>query len=301
VDLGTTNSAACVFDGEQVIAIRGSSGETLTPSVVRIDARSNLTVGARAYRLLQKDPDNTRGEFKRLMGARHRYAFAAAKLEKSPEELAAAVLGSLRDDVEAQLGVRPEQAVIGVPALFELPQIQATSEAARLAGFTRIETIQEPVASALASGWSADECRGSGSSTISEAERSTRRCSRAKKAAPRDRTRRRQLPRWSRLRSRHRRLVDRENFGGDGVKILRSNPSHARAVATLKAQAEEAKIELGRAKARCGSRLEGLDVDGARVRFPRAIAVESRLEAIAAPLVDSLDSRVRTVCSRRTA
>ncbi|HVR21267.1 MAG TPA: Hsp70 family protein, partial [Polyangiaceae bacterium] len=160
VDLGTTNSAACVFDGEQVIPIRTSSGDTLTPSVVRIDARGNVSVGTRAYRLLQKDPENTRGEFKRLMGARHRYAFAAAKVEKSPEELAALVLTSLKADVEAQLGVRPERAVIAVPALFELPQIKATSEAARLAGFSRIETIQEPVASALASGWSADECRG---------------------------------------------------------------------------------------------------------------------------------------------
>lgn len=52
--------------------------------------------------------------------------------------------------------MQPEQAVVAVPALFELPQIKA----ARLAGFARIETIQEPVASALASGWSADEARG---------------------------------------------------------------------------------------------------------------------------------------------
>src|SRR6185369_3094495 len=88
------------------------------------------------------------------------YLFAATKREHSPEELAAEVLMSLQKDVEAQLGLRPEQAVIAVPALFELPQIKATSEAARLAGFRRIETIQEPVASALASGWSADECRG---------------------------------------------------------------------------------------------------------------------------------------------
>ena len=295
VDLGTTNSAACVFDGEQVIPIRGSSGETLTPSVVRIDARGNVTVGGRAYRLLQKDPDNTRGEFKRLMGARHRYAFTAAKLEKSPEELAAAVLGSLRDDVEAQLGVRPERAVIGVPALFELPQIKATSEAARLAGFTRIETIQEPVASALASGWSADECRGQwlvydlGGGTFDA----------------------------SLLEGQDGLLRvighDGDNFLGGrdfdlaivdwwiqrilqatGVEILRSNPAHARAVATLKAQAEEAKIELGRAKGEVVLTLEDLDVAGARIDLFEQSLSKADLDAIAAPLID----RSIRVCDR---
>src|SRR5690606_19315318 len=159
IDLGTTNSAACLFDGEQLTAVRGSSGEVLTPSVVRIDARGNVVVGTRALRYLLKDPDNTRGEFKRLMGTQRTISFKSAGAIKRPEELAAEVLASLRKDAEHQAGVRADQAVIAVPALFELPQIQATSEAARLAGFSRVETIQEPVASALASGWSG-ESRG---------------------------------------------------------------------------------------------------------------------------------------------
>ena len=50
IDLGTTNSAAAVFDGEQVVQIRNAQGATLTPSVVRIDARGKVTVGARARR-----------------------------------------------------------------------------------------------------------------------------------------------------------------------------------------------------------------------------------------------------------
>src|SRR5450432_2365139 len=103
IDLGTTNSAACVFDGEQLHSIRSAAGETLTPSVVRIDARGNVSVGTRAFRFLQKDPENTRGEFKRLMGSKHSYRFAAANLDKAPEELAAQVLMSLQKDVEAQL------------------------------------------------------------------------------------------------------------------------------------------------------------------------------------------------------
>ena len=146
IDLGTTNSAAAIFDGATVALVRSSQGGTLTPSVVRIDGRGNVLVGARARRFLDADPDNTRGEFKRLMGTATRFPFAAAKLERRPEELAAEVLRSLRSDAKDQLGFAPERAVISVPALFELPQSAATSEAARLAGFTRVDLIQEPVA-----------------------------------------------------------------------------------------------------------------------------------------------------------
>src|SRR6185369_741646 len=86
--------------------------------------------------------------------------FAAAKTQKRPEELAAEVLKCLRASVQDQLGFAPATAVISVPALFELPQSAATSEAARLAGFERVELIQEPVASALAAGWTAAESKG---------------------------------------------------------------------------------------------------------------------------------------------
>src|SRR5207244_1472750 len=98
IDLGTTNSAACVFDGEQLQVVRGASGDTLTPSVVRIDTRGNVSVGQKAFRFLHKDPENTRGEFKRLMGSTQTCRFGASKQEKKPEELAALVLASLRKD-----------------------------------------------------------------------------------------------------------------------------------------------------------------------------------------------------------
>src|SRR6188768_3992877 len=96
IDLGTTNSTAAVFDGEQVTLVRSSQGATLTPSVVRIDARGTVTVGARARKFLETDPKNTRAEFKRLMGTAQKLEFAAAGVSKKPEELAAEVLRSLR-------------------------------------------------------------------------------------------------------------------------------------------------------------------------------------------------------------
>ena len=53
------------------------------------------------------------------------------------------MLRSLRADVKEHLGFVPARAVVSVPALFELPQSAATREAARLAGFEKIELIQE--------------------------------------------------------------------------------------------------------------------------------------------------------------
>jgi molecular chaperone DnaK len=160
IDLGTTNSCSSWFDGEKRTVLRSAQGGALTPSVVRIDGRGNVTCGLRARRFLESDPGNTHGEFKRLMGTAHTLSFAAAKLQKKPEELAAVVLSTLRADFEQAHGFAPAQAVVAVPALFELPQSAATAEAARLAGFDRIELLQEPVASALASGWTREDARG---------------------------------------------------------------------------------------------------------------------------------------------
>jgi molecular chaperone DnaK len=131
-------------------------GETLTPSVVRADARGALMVGRRAFRFLETDPANTRGEFKRLMGTGDRLRFEASGKELLPEELSAQVLGSLLADAEAVLGYRPAAAVISTPALFELPQNHATLRAGKLAGLVEVALIQEPVASAIAAGWRAD-------------------------------------------------------------------------------------------------------------------------------------------------
>src|SRR5262249_34100518 len=160
IDLGTTNSTAAAFDGQELTIVRNGQGGVLTPSVVRIDARGNVLVGMRARRFLDSDPENTRSEFKRLMGTSHQLTFPASGTVRRPEELSAEILKSLRRDVADQLGVIPERAVVSVPALFELHQTSAVSEAARLAGFERIELIQEPGASAIAAGWTQQGSNG---------------------------------------------------------------------------------------------------------------------------------------------
>src|SRR5688572_33505734 len=78
IDLGTTNSAAAVFDGERVNVVRNAQGATVTPSVVRLDKQARVTVGTRARRFVEQDPANTAAEFKRLMGTGKAIEFPAA-------------------------------------------------------------------------------------------------------------------------------------------------------------------------------------------------------------------------------
>ena len=156
MDLGTTNSALAAYDGSSVRVVANALGEVLTPSVVRIDGRGTVTVGRRAFRHLETDAGNTRGEFKRLMGSAERLSFDASGRALLPEELSAAVVGSLLADAREALGFTPRAAVISTPALFEVPQNHATTRAGELAGLEQVILIQEPVASAIAAGWDAD-------------------------------------------------------------------------------------------------------------------------------------------------
>lgn len=294
IDLGTTNSTSAVFDGTQVTSVRTSQGGTLTPSVVRIDARGNVTVGARARKFLETDPKNTRAEFKRLMGTEHQLEFAAAKVAKRPQELAAEVLKSIRADVKEQLGFEPDCAVVSVPALFEVAQTAATSEAARLAGFARVEMIQEPVASAIAAGWSSEQGDESwlvydlGGGTFDVTLLSTKEGLLRVVGHDGDN--------FLGGRDFDAKVVDwvlAEIERSRGVKIDRADPAHAVAFRKLRHAAEEAKIELARAPEAVLSLPELFDVGGevidVDVALPRAA-----LDELAAPLVD----RSISVCRR---
>ncbi len=292
-DLGTTNSAAAVFDGEQITLARNSRGGTLTPSVVRIDGKGRASVGIRAQRYLESDPENTHNEFKRLMGTGNKIGFPASGAEKAPEELAAMLLESMRNDIRDQVGVAPTRAVISVPALFELPQSAATSEAARLAGFERVELLQEPIASALAAGWKAEDENGTwmvydiGGGTFDVSLLETRDGllrvighdgdnflgGRDFDAAIVD---------W---------LIAR--LAGDGVALSRDNPEHTNALRALKQAAEEAKIELSRAEETVLSLSAPLAVGDQEID-PDFTVTRAELEQICAPVFE----RSIAVCRR---
>jgi molecular chaperone DnaK len=91
------------------------------------------------------------------MGIDHVYSFKSSGLRRTPEELSAEVLKSLRADVQERTREVVEACVITVPAAFEAHQTHATLKAAQLAGFKVSPLLQEPVAAALAYGFKVDQ------------------------------------------------------------------------------------------------------------------------------------------------
>ncbi len=160
IDLGTTNSAISVVNGGEVETIKSGLSE-IVPSMVNFDKRGTLRVGMDAAQQLNnpKSALDVHCEFKRVMGQRVQREFRSAGKSLSPEELSAEVLKALRKFAGVRFGDEPIAAVITVPAMFELPQNEATSRAARLAGFAHSQLLQEPVAAAVAYGFHADTDR----------------------------------------------------------------------------------------------------------------------------------------------
>ena len=148
IDLGTTNSAITLQEWEEIEVI---------PSVVHLTDTGLRRVGKAAREQLEHDPDNTKAEFKRLMGTTTKLSFDASGRSLTPEELSAEVLKHLIESAREKTGEEIDCAVITVPALFEIPQNEATERAAALAGITFAPLLQEPIAAALAYGFGREE------------------------------------------------------------------------------------------------------------------------------------------------
>jgi molecular chaperone DnaK len=157
IDLGTTNSVISVLRGGQLETIKNGLSE-ITPSLVYIDRNGTARPGDAALNKLLHPPsaNDVKAEFKRVMGQRVKLNFEAAGKSLTPEELSAIVLRELRRACGTRFGEEPNAAVITVPAMFELPQNDATATAGRLAGFTHCQLLQEPVAAAIAYGFQSD-------------------------------------------------------------------------------------------------------------------------------------------------
>jgi molecular chaperone DnaK len=150
IDLGTTNSAIAVQHPDKLELVAGSDSDPLLPSAVHISAAGEVLVGAPARAAMQTDPANTALEFKRQMGTDTRREFPASGRRLAPEELSAEVLRALVGRVATATGEAPRAAVITVPAMFHLPQCDATRRAAALAGIEHAPLLQEPIAAAIA-------------------------------------------------------------------------------------------------------------------------------------------------------
>ncbi len=174
IDLGTTNSCACVMESGDGKVIPNREGSRTTPSVVAFTDKGDSLVGHIAKRQSVTNPQRTLFAMKRLLGQRFRsprVQEALARLpfniveaqngdawvkigdrEYAPPEISAIVLRSLKQSAEAFLHEEVTDAVITVPAYFDDAQRQATKDAGRIAGLNVIRIINEPTAAALAYG-----------------------------------------------------------------------------------------------------------------------------------------------------
>lgn len=147
IDLGTTNSAICSFDGQEVALYKSPEQTDVTPSAIFIDKRGNRFVGMRAYGNAAKNPDNAATLFKRLIGTSTPIKLPGAGLTMTPEECSAEILRTLFGYLPEGLRNDPDiGSVITVPAAFNQMQKDATTEAARSAGLGKVALLQEPVA-----------------------------------------------------------------------------------------------------------------------------------------------------------
>jgi molecular chaperone HscA len=170
IDLGTTNSLVATVRSGISICLNDDQGRPLLPSVVRYHPDGSTDVGYEAQTRQAVDPRNTIVSVKRFMGRGLKdiahvesmpYEFVEApgmvRVKtvagiKSPVEVSAEILKSLRQRAEAALGGDLVGAVITVPAYFDDAQRQATKDAARLAGLNVLRLLNEPTAAAIAYG-----------------------------------------------------------------------------------------------------------------------------------------------------
>ncbi len=173
IDLGTTNSAMAVYEGNEAKIIANKEGKNTTPSIVAFTDKGEILVGESAKRQAVTNPEKTIYSIKRIMGlmfnedkakeAEKRLPYkivdrnGACAIEISgkvytPQEISAKILMKLKEDAESYLGESVIEAVITVPAYFNDSQRKATKEAGTIAGLNVLRIINEPTSAALAYG-----------------------------------------------------------------------------------------------------------------------------------------------------
>ena len=151
IDLGTTNSAFAVMEGDEPEIISNAEGDRTTPSVVAFSDDDERLVGKPAKNQAVQNPDRTIQSIKRHMGEDD-YTVAVEGEEYTPEQISAMILQKIKRDAEEYLGDDVEKAVITVPAYFNDKQRQATKDAGEIAGFDVERIVNEPTAASMAYG-----------------------------------------------------------------------------------------------------------------------------------------------------
>ena len=170
IDLGTTHSLVASVRNGVAECLPDDAGRVILPSVVRYVDAERRQIGFDALAAQVDDPRNTISSVKRLMGRGIKDIGNRAQLpydlndkpgmvtlqtvagEKSPVEISAEILATLRFRAEDTFDEDIYGAVITVPAYFDEAQRQATKDAAQLAGLKVLRLISEPTAAAIAYG-----------------------------------------------------------------------------------------------------------------------------------------------------
>ncbi|RPE70788.1 molecular chaperone HscA [Tibeticola sediminis] len=170
IDLGTTHSLVAAVRHGTPECLPDAQGRVLLPSVVRYLPDGRRVVGDEALAAAATDPQNTIVSVKRFMGRRqadiaererlpYRFvdrpemvAIETVQGVKTPVEVSAEILATLRQRAEDSFDSDLYGAVITVPAYFDDAQRQATKDAALLAGLKVLRLINEPTAAAVAYG-----------------------------------------------------------------------------------------------------------------------------------------------------
>ncbi|MEY2861414.1 MAG: hypothetical protein RL392_1872, partial [Pseudomonadota bacterium] len=170
IDLGTTHSLVASIRNGVAECLPDAQGRAILPSVVRYLDAERRQIGFEALSNQTTDPGNTIASVKRLMGRGIKDLVQADKLPyalvdapgmvqvrtiagiKSPVEVSAEILATLRFRAEDSFNDDVFGAVITVPAYFDDAQRQATKDAAQLAGLNVLRLINEPTAAAIAYG-----------------------------------------------------------------------------------------------------------------------------------------------------
>ncbi|MFM8466871.1 MAG: Fe-S protein assembly chaperone HscA [Oxalobacteraceae bacterium] len=170
IDLGTTNSLVATVRHGIPEVLNDEDGHPLLPSIVRYLPSGHANIGYQAKAAQISDPKNTIVSVKRFMGRGRKDIAYAENLPydfvdtpgmvqlktvagvKSPVEVSAEILATLRQRAEDALGDELVGAVITVPAYFDDAQRQATKDAAKLAGLNVLRLLNEPTAAAIAYG-----------------------------------------------------------------------------------------------------------------------------------------------------
>ena len=170
IDLGTTHSLVASMRNGVAECLPDAEGHVILPSAVRYLENDGRQIGRAALASQAEDPQNTLVSVKRFMGRgladianrdQLPYVFVdkpgmlaiqTRAGEKSPVEVSAEILATLRFRAEDTFNDDLYGAVITVPAYFDDAQRQATKDAAQLAGINVLRLINEPTAAAIAYG-----------------------------------------------------------------------------------------------------------------------------------------------------